>query len=131
MYFIIEIKSDKTGENAAICPIPGYTDKDKAVSAYYYKLVYASDPDLSQTELHTVELIDHLGQTLMCNVFQHEYTAPDPEPEPTPEHDPEPDPEPETEPEEPEDDEPVENEPEPEEDEPEPAEDVTEEGEEP
>lgn len=82
MYFIIEIKSDKTGENAAICPIPGYTDKDKAISAYYYKLVYASDPDLSQAELHTVELIDHLGQVLMHNVFQHEYPAPEPEPEP-------------------------------------------------
>lgn len=117
MYFIIEIKSDKTGENAAICPIPGYTDKDKAISAYYYKLVYASDPDLSQTELHTVELIDHLGQVLMHNVFQHEYPAPEPEPEPEPEQD--------------EPSEPDAEEPEAEEDEPEPVEDASEEGEEP
>ncbi len=118
MYFIIEIKSDKTGEQAAIVsPIPGYTDRDKAVSAYYYKLVYASDPDLSQTELHTVMLVDHIGQTLMCNVFQHEYPAPEPEPEPEPEQD--------------EPSEPQEEEPEPEEDEPKPAEDAAEEGEEP
>lgn len=90
MYFIIEIKSDKTGEQAAIVPIPGYTDKDKAVSAFYYKLVYAADPDLSQVEKHTVMLIDHLGQTLMHNVFEHEFPAPEPEPEPEPTPDPEP-----------------------------------------
>lgn len=106
MYFIIEIKSDKTGENAAICPIPGYTDKDKAVSAYYYKLVYAADPDLSQTELHTVELIDNLGQVLMHNVFQHEYPAPEPEPEPEPTPDPEPDEPEQEEPSEPQEEEP-------------------------
>ena len=81
MYYIIEIKSDKTGTESAVVPLLGYTDKDKAVSAYYYKLVYAADPDLSQVELHTVMLIDHIGQTLMCNVFQHEYPAPEPEPE--------------------------------------------------
>lgn len=154
MYFIIEIQSNKTGEQAAIAPIPGYTDKDKAISAYYYKLVYASDPDLSKTEKHTVMLIDHLGQTLMHNVFEHEFPEPEPEEddpvepveepaeepeqeepsepqaeEPEAEEVPEPDiDEPE---EEPAIDEPVEDEPEPEEDEPEPAEDVTEEGEEP
>lgn len=93
MYFIIEIQANKTGEQAAIAPIPGYTDKDKAVSAFYYKLVYASDPDLSKVEKHTVMLIDHLGQTLMHNVFEHEFPAPEPEPEPEPE--PTPDPEPE------------------------------------
>lgn len=99
MYYIIEIKSNKTGEESAVCPLLGYTDKDKATSAYYYKLVYASDPDLSQVELHTVMLIDHLGQTLMCNVFQHEYPAPEPEPEPEPEPTPEPEPEPDPDPE--------------------------------
>lgn len=125
MYFIIEIQSNKTGEQAVIAPIPGYTDKDKAISAFYYKLVYAADPDLSKTEKHTVMLIDHLGQTLMHNVFEHEFHEPEPEPAPEPE--PEQD-EPE---EEPAIDEPVEDEPEPEEDEPEPAEDVAEEGEEP
>lgn len=124
MYFIIEIQSNKTGEQAVIAPIPGYTDKDKAISAFYYKLVYAADPDLSKTEKHTVMLIDHLGQTLMHNVFEHEFHEPEPEPAPEPE--PEQD-EPE---EEPAIDEPVEDEPEPEEDEPEPAEDVAEEGEE-
>ena len=93
MYYIIEIKSNKTGEESAVVPLLGYTDKDKAVSAYYYKLVYAADPDLSQVEMHTVMLIDHLGQTLMCNVFPHEFPAPEPEPEPEPE--PTPDPEPE------------------------------------
>lgn len=93
MYFIIEIKANKTGEQAVIAPIPGYTDKDKAVSAFYYKLVYASDPDLSKVEKHTVMLTDHLGQTLMHNVFEHEFPAPEPEPEPEPE--PTPDPEPE------------------------------------
>ena len=137
MYFIIEIQANKTGEQAAIAPIPGYADRDKAVSAYYYKLVYASDPDLSKVEKHTVMLIDHLGQTLMHNVFEHEF--PEPEPEPAPEPEPEEDDpiEPvEEEPEEDEpvelvEDEPVEDEPEPEEDEPEPAEDVAEEGEEP
>lgn len=139
MYFIIEIQANKTGEQAAIAPIPGYADRDKAVSAYYYKLVYASDPDLSKVEKHTVMLIDHLGQTLMHNVFEHEF--PEPEPEPAPEPEPEEDdpvepveeePEAEEVPEEePAIDEPVEDEPEPEEDEPEPAEDVAEEGEEP
>lgn len=119
MYFIIEIQSNKTGEQAVIAPIPGYADRDKAVSAYYYKLVYASDPDLSKTEKHTVMLIDHLGQTLMHNVFEHEFPEPEPEPAPEPE------------PEEDEPIEPVEEEPEAEEDEPEPAEDVAEEGEEP
>ena len=89
MYFIIEIKANKTGEQAAIPPIPGYTDKDKAVSTFYYKLVYASDPDLSKVEKHTVMLIDHLGQTLMHNVFEHEFPAPEPEPEPTPDPEPE------------------------------------------
>lgn len=35
MYFIIEIQANKTGEQAAIVqPIPGYTDKDKAISAF-------------------------------------------------------------------------------------------------
>ena len=90
MYFIIEIQANKTGEQAVIAPIPGYTDKDKAVSAFYYKLVYASDPDLSKVEKHTVMLIDHLGQTLMHNVFEHEFPAPEPEPEPEPTPDPEP-----------------------------------------
>ena len=83
MYYIIEIKSDKTGTESAVVPLLGYTDKDKAASAYYYKLVYAADPDLSQVELHTVMLIDHIGQTLMCNVFQHEFPEPEPEHEPT------------------------------------------------
>lgn len=139
MYFIIEIQANKTGEQAAIAPIPGYADRDKAVSAYYHKLVYASDPDLSKVEKHTVMLIDHLGQTLMHNVFEHEF--PEPEPEPAPEQEPEEDdpiepvgeePEAEEVPEEePAIDETVEDEPEPEEDEPEPAEDVAEEGEEP
>ena len=90
MYYIIEIKSDKTGTESAVVPLLGYTDKDKAVSAFYYKCVYAADPDLSQVELHTVMLIDHIGQTLMCNVFQHEFPAPEPEPEPEPTADPEP-----------------------------------------
>lgn len=88
MYFIIEIQVNKTGE-AVIAPIPGYTDKDKAVSAFYYKLVYAADPDLSKAEKHTVMLIDHLGQTLMHNVFEHEFPAPEPEPEPAPDPEPE------------------------------------------
>ena len=134
MYFIIEIQANKTGEQAAIAPIPGYADRDKAVSAYYYKLVYASDPDLSKVEKHTVMLIDHLGQTLMHNVFEHEF--PEPEPEPAPEPEPEEDDPIEPVEEEPEEDnsvedEPIEDEPEAEEDEPEPAEDVAEEGEEP
>ena len=114
MYFIIEIQSNKSGEQAVIAPITGYADRDKAVSAYYYKLVYASDPDLSKVEKHTVMLIDHLGQTLMHNVFEHEFPAPEPEPEPEPTPEPEPEPTPEPEPEE---DEPVDEEPE--EDEPE------------
>lgn len=84
MYYIIEIKSDKTGTESAVVPLLGYTDKDKAVSAFYYKCVYAADPDLSQVELHTVMLIDHLGQTLMHNVFEHEFPEPEPEPEPEP-----------------------------------------------
>lgn len=141
MYFIIEIQANKTGEQAAIAPIPGYTDKDKAISAFYYKLVYAADPDLSKVEKHTVMLIDHLGQTLMHNVFEHEFPAPEPEPEPEPTPDPEPkedapaeEPEeveeeaPEEEPiEEPVEDEPVEEEP----IEEEPVEEPTEEQEEP
>lgn len=138
MYFIIEIQANKTGEQAAIAPIPGYTDKDKAISAFYYKLVYAADPDLSKVEKHTVMLIDHLGQTLMHNVFEHEFPAPEPEPEPTPDPEPEEDapaeePEeveevPEEEPiEEPVEDEPVEEEP----IEEEPVEEPTEEQEEP
>lgn len=116
MYFIIEIQSNKSGEQAAIAPIPGYADKDKAVSAFYYKLVYASDPDLSKVEKHTVMLIDHLGQTLMHNVFEHEF--PEPEPEPAPEQEPEEDDPIEPAEEEPEEDNPVEDEPEPEKDEP-------------
>ena len=89
MYFIIEIQANKTGEQAAIAPISSYTDKDKAVSAFYYKLVYAADPDLSKVEKHTVMLTDHLGQTLMHNVFEHEFPSPEPEPEPTPDPEPE------------------------------------------
>lgn len=141
MYFIIEIQANKTGEQAAIAPIPSYTDKDKAISAFYYKLVYAADPDLSKVEKHTVMLIDHLGQTLMHNVFEHEFPAPEPEPEPEPEPTPDPEPEEDAPAEEPEEveevpeEEPVE-EPieEPVEDEPveeEPVEEPTEEQEEP
>lgn len=80
MYFIIEIQSTRTGEPAAIAPIPGYTDKDKAISAYYYKLVFASDPELSKCDIHTVMLIDHLGEVIMKNVFAHEILEPIPEP---------------------------------------------------
>jgi hypothetical protein len=83
MYFIIEIQTTKQG--SAVCPIPGYTDKDKAVSGYYYKLVFASDPDLSKCDIHTVMLIDNLGEVIMKDVFAHE--IPEPEPEPTPEPD--------------------------------------------
>lgn len=127
MYFIIEIQANKTGEQAVIAPIPGYTDKDKAISAFYYKLVYASDPDLSTVEKHTVMLIDHLGQTLMHNIFEHEFPEPEPEPAPEPEQD---------EPSEPQEEEPeAEEVPEPDIDEPEednPAEDEPiEDGEEP
>ena len=122
MFFIIEIQANKTGEQAAIAPILGYTDKDKAISAFYYKLVYAADPDLSKVEKHTVMLIDHLGQTLMHNVFEHEFPAPEPEPEPEPEPTPDPEPEEDAPAEEPEEveeevheeepiDEPVEDEP--------------------
>jgi hypothetical protein len=80
MYFIIEIQTTKQG--SAVCPIPGYTDKDKAVSGYYYKLVFASDPDLSKCDIHTVMLIDNLGEVIMEDVFAHEIHEPIPEPEP-------------------------------------------------
>jgi hypothetical protein len=80
MYFIIEIQTTKQG--SAVCPIPGYTDKDKAVSGYYYKLVFASDPDLSKCDIHTVMLIDNLGEVIMKDVFAHEIHEPIPEPEP-------------------------------------------------
>lgn len=78
MYFIIEIQTTKQG--SAICPIPGYEDKDKAISGYYYKLVFASDPELSKCDIHTVMLIDHLGEVIMKNVFAHEIPEPIPEP---------------------------------------------------
>lgn len=100
MYFIIEIQTTKQG--SAIAPILGYENKDKAISGYYYKLVYASDPDLSKCDIHTVMLIDHLGEVIMKDIFAHEI----PEPEPTPE------PEPESDPDELIDEEPVEEEPE-------------------
>ena len=100
MYFIIEIQTTKQG--SAIAPIPGYEYKDKAISGYYYKCVFASDPDLSKCDIHTVMLIDNLGEVIMKDVFAHEI----PEPEPTPEPEPEPTPEPE--PDEPIDEEPVE-----------------------
>lgn len=97
MYYIIEIQSNKTGEQSAVCPIAGYTDKDKAISAYYYKLVFASDPDLSNVEIHTVMLIDHLGQTIMHDVFTHDFPEPDPEPEQEAPEEPEEEPEEEAE----------------------------------
>ena len=84
MYFIIETKTDKNG-SAIVTPIPGYTDYDKAVSAFYFKCVYASDPDLSRVNLHAVSLIDHLNKQLMYNVFSH--NIPEPEPEQAPEQD--------------------------------------------
>lgn len=78
MYFIIETKTDKNG-SAIVTPIPGYTDYDKAVSAFYFKCVYASDPDLSRVNLHAVSLIDHLNKQLMYNVFSHNIPEPEPE----------------------------------------------------
>lgn len=78
MYFIIEIQTTKQG--SAICPIPGYDNKDKAISGYYYKCVFASDPELSKCDIHTVMLIDHLGEVIMKNVFAHEIPEPEPEP---------------------------------------------------
>lgn len=80
MYFIIEIQTTKQG--SAIAPILGYENKDKAISGYYYKLVYASDPDLSKCDIHTVMLIDNLGEVIMKDVFAHEIPEPIPEPEP-------------------------------------------------
>lgn len=78
MYFIIEIQTTKQG--SAICPIPGYDNKDKAISGYYYKCVFASDPDLSKCDIHTVMLIDNLGEVIMKDVFAHEIPEPIPEP---------------------------------------------------
>lgn len=76
MYFIIEIQTTKQG--SAIAPIPGYDNKDKAVSGYYYKCVFASDPDLSKCDIHTVMLIDNLGEVIMKDVFAHEISEPEP-----------------------------------------------------
>lgn len=87
MYFIIDIQTTKQG--SAIAPIPGYEDKNKAISAYYYKLVFASDPDLSKCDIHTVMLIDHLGEVIMKDIFAHEIPEPIPEPieeEPSEDH---------------------------------------------
>ena len=78
MYFIIEIQTTKQG--SAIAPIPGYDSKDKAISGYYYKCVFASDPDLSKCDIHTVMLIDNLGEVIMKDVFAHEIPEPEPEP---------------------------------------------------
>lgn len=110
MYFIIEIQTTKQG--SVIAPIPGYEDKDKAISGYYYKLVFASDPELSKCDFHTVMLIDNLGEVIMKDVFAHEIPEPEPAPEPEPDPEPEPTPDPEPEPDEPIDEEPVEEEPE-------------------
>ena len=82
MYFIIEIQTTKQG--SAIAPIPGYEYKDKAISGYYYKCVFASDPDLSKCDIHTVMLIDNLGEVIMKDVFAHEIPEPEPTPEPEP-----------------------------------------------
>lgn len=82
MYFIIEIQTTKQG--SAIAPIPGYDNKDKAISGYYYKCVFASDPDLSKCDIHTVMLIDNLGEVIMKDVFAHEIPEPEPTPEPEP-----------------------------------------------
>lgn len=72
MFHIIEVKSNKWGKNSAIVtPIPSYEDYDKAVSAFYYKMVYASDPELSQVDIHSVSLIDHTGETLMHQCCSH------------------------------------------------------------
>lgn len=76
MYFIIEIQTTKQG--SAIAPIPGYDSKDKAISGYYYKCVFASDPDLSKCDIHTVMLIDNLGEVIMKDVFAHEIHEPEP-----------------------------------------------------
>ena len=82
MYFIIEIQTTKQG--SAIAPIPEYDNKDKAISGYYYKCVFASDPDLSKCGIHTVMLIDNLGEVIMKDVFAHEIPEPEPTPEPEP-----------------------------------------------
>ena len=76
MYFIIEIQTTKQG--SVIAPIPGYEDKNKAISAYYYKLVFASDPDLSKCDIHTVMLIDNLGEVIMKDIFAHEIPVEEP-----------------------------------------------------
>ena len=111
MYFIIEIQTTKQG--SAIAPIPGYDNKDKAISGYYYKLVYASDPDLSKCDIHTVMLIDNLGEVIMKDVFAHEIPEPEPiEEEPSEEPVEEVEEEPSEEPVEEPIDEPIEEEPE-------------------
>lgn len=76
MYFIIEIQTTKQG--SVIAPIPGYEDKDKAISGYYYKCVFASDPDLSKCDIHTVMLIDNLGEVIMKDIFAHEIPIEEP-----------------------------------------------------
>ena len=89
MYFIIEIQTTKQG--SAIAPIPGYDNKDKAISGYYYKCVFASDPDLSKCDIHTVMLIDNLGEVIMKDVFAHEIPVEEPaeeEPSEEPEEEP-------------------------------------------
>lgn len=76
MFFIIEIQTTKQG--SAIVPIPGYESKDKAISGHYYKCAFASDPDLSKCDLHTVMTINHLGEVIMKDSFAHEIPEPEP-----------------------------------------------------
>ena len=68
LYLLEQIKEPYLwgGQHTKLTPL-----NYKAVSAFYYKMVYASDPELSQVDIHSVSLIDHTGETLMHECCYH------------------------------------------------------------
>lgn len=81
MYKLIEQKiteeqNKETGEwyiekDDVVSPLPEFTDKDKAESAWYLTMAYAKDPNLSKVDIHAVTLLDHTGAVILNDCCYH------------------------------------------------------------
>ena len=81
MYKLIEQKiteeqNKQTGEwyierDDVVSPLPEFTDKDKAESAWHLTMAYAKDPALSKVDIHSVTLIDHTGAVVLSECCYH------------------------------------------------------------
>ena len=66
-YLLIEIQAmneDHGGTATVVTPIWSGKDINKAISKFHGVCVYAADPDLSTYDIHTIMLIDSIGNVV-------------------------------------------------------------------